>query len=88
MHRRAGYCGGNSFARQQYERAKNKYEIYEESGVKEYWVVSPQDNTFIVYTLINGKYNASRLMVAGDIITSSVLEGFSLDLIELFERAQ
>jgi Uma2 family endonuclease len=65
---------------------KNKYEVYEESGVKEYWVVSPQDNTFIIYTLINGKYDASRLMVAGDVVTSSVLEGFSLDLTELFEN--
>ena len=64
---------------------KNKYEVYEESGVKEYWVVSPQNNTFIIYTLINGKYDASRLMVAGDVITSSVLDGFSLDLTELFE---
>ena len=25
---------------------KNKYEVYEEAGIKEYWVVSPQDNTF------------------------------------------
>jgi len=64
---------------------KNKYEVYEESGVKEYWVVSPQDNTFIMYTLINDKYDASRLMVTGDVVTSSVLAGFSLDLTELFE---
>ena len=63
---------------------KNKYEVYEESGVKEYWVVSPQNNTFIIYTLINGKYDASRLMVAGDVVTSSVLDGFLLDLSELF----
>ncbi len=63
---------------------KNKYEVYEEAGVKEYWVVSPQDNTFMVYTLIDGKYDASRLMVAGDVVSSSVLPGFSLDLTELF----
>ena len=24
---------------------KNKYEVYEESGVREYWIVSPQDKT-------------------------------------------
>ncbi len=65
---------------------KNKYEVYEESGVKEYWVVSLQDETFIVYTLTNGRYYASRLMVAGDIITSSVLDGFSLDFTQLFRR--
>ena len=64
---------------------KNKYEVYEEAGVKEYWIVSPQDNTFTVYTLTAGKYVASRQMVAGDVIISSTLPGFSLDLTELFE---
>jgi Uma2 family endonuclease len=64
---------------------KNKYDIYEEAGVAEYWVVSPQDKTFLAYTLNNGKYQPSRLMVAGDVMTSSVLDGFALDLKELFE---
>lgn len=64
---------------------KNKYEIYEESGVKEYWVVSPQNKTFLAYTLVDGKYRPSRLMTTGDIVTSAVLVGFSLDLKELFD---
>ncbi len=65
---------------------RNKYEVYEQAGVKEYWVVSPQDRTFLVYTLNDGAYRPSRLMVAGDIVTSSVLDGFSLDLSRLFEE--
>ncbi len=65
---------------------KNKYEVYEESGVQEYWVVSPQDDTFLVYTLTNGRYIPSRIMVAGDVVTSSVLDGFSLDLTDLFAK--
>jgi Uma2 family endonuclease len=64
---------------------ENKYEIYLEAGVKEYWVVSPQNRTFLTYTLHDGKYIPSRLMVAGHTVTSPVLEGFSLDLKELFE---
>lgn len=63
---------------------KNKYEVYEEAGVKEYWIVSPQDETFLVYTLSDGKYLSSRARTTGDIITSTVLPGFSLDLTELF----
>jgi Uma2 family endonuclease len=65
---------------------KNKYEVYEQSGVKEYWVVSPQDYTFMVYTLRDGKFSPSRLMVEGDIITSSVLSGFSMPLSDLFKK--
>ncbi len=64
---------------------KNKYEIYEEAGVKEYWVVSPQNQTFILHTLTDGTYHPSRLMTTGDIVTSSVLPGFSLDLTGLFD---
>jgi Uma2 family endonuclease len=65
---------------------KNKFEIYEESGISEYWVVSPQDQTFALYRLEEGCYQSSRLMVAGDIVTSTVLPGFSLNLSELFEK--
>lgn len=65
---------------------KNKYEVYEESGVKEYWVVSPQDETFVVYSLVDGCFQPSRVMVAGDVVVSTALPGFSLDLSELFEH--
>ena len=64
---------------------KNKYEIYEEAGVKEYWVVSPQNQTFILHTLTDRTYRPSRLMTTGDIVTSSELPGFSLDLTGLFD---
>ena len=63
---------------------KNKYEVYEESGVKEYWIVSPQDYTFLMYTLTEGKFVPSRLMTEGDVVTSAVLPGFALDLEALF----
>ena len=63
---------------------KNKYEVYEEAGVKEYWVVFPVEKTMIIYTLINEKYQPSRLFACGDIVTSSVLPGLSIDLEELF----
>ncbi|MES2702137.1 MAG: Uma2 family endonuclease [Bacteroidota bacterium] len=64
---------------------RNKYSIYEQSGVKEYLVVSPQDRTFIAYTLVNGSYVTSRLMAEGDIFKSTVLDGFSMDLKQMFD---
>jgi len=64
---------------------KNKYEVYEEAGVPEYWVVSPQDETVLVYTLTGGRYTASRMMVAGDSLQSTALDGFSLNIARLFE---
>ena len=55
---------------------KDKFEIYEKSGVKEYWIVSPQNETFQVYTLENQRYQPSRALTNGDIVTSSVLPAF------------
>ncbi|MBS1526696.1 MAG: Uma2 family endonuclease [Bacteroidetes bacterium] len=64
---------------------RNKYEAYEEAGIKEYWIVSPQDKTFLKYTLApNGRYEPSKLMTMGDVITTPVLPGFTLDLETVF----
>lgn len=38
-----------------------KFELYAEAGVPEYWIVDPDDQTIIIYTLQNGQYAGSRL---------------------------
>jgi Uma2 family endonuclease len=63
---------------------QNKYEVYEEAGVQEYWIIHPSERTFLKYTLINGTYMASRLLTGGDNVTTPILPGFVLDLEELF----
>ena len=64
---------------------QNKYEVYEESGVKEYWIIHPNECTLIINTLINGKYQASRIFTHGDKVASQAVEGFVLDLEEVFD---
>jgi Uma2 family endonuclease len=64
---------------------KKKYDVYEEAGVKEYWVVSPKDQWMRIYTLIDGKYSESSYLLAGDTVTSSVLPGFSLSVTDMFK---
>ncbi|MBC8054874.1 MAG: Uma2 family endonuclease [Sphingobacteriaceae bacterium] len=64
---------------------KNKFEVYEEAGVKEYWIIHPNEQTFLKYSLTKeGKFNAERLLTIGDEITSSILPGFVLNLDEVF----
>lgn len=65
---------------------KQKQEVYEQSGVREYWVISPQNQWCIIYTLIDGKYNLSGPFVEGEFITSTVLPGFTLNLSTLFDK--
>ena len=63
-----------------------KYNLYEENGVKEYWVVGPSEKTLLIYTLDRyGKYHPSQLYVRSDTVRSSVLAGFALDLSDVFE---
>ena len=64
---------------------QNKYEVYEESGVLEYWIIHPYEKTLLVYTLTDKKYVPSRLFTLGDKVPSQCIEGFVLDLDELFE---
>ncbi len=66
---------------------KNKYEVYEESGVKEYWIISPQDNTFFVYLLNDaGGFVPQRILVEGDVFKSPVLTGFELNIGDIFKQ--
>lgn len=65
---------------------QNKYEVYEENGVQEYWIISPQDKTFLKYTLNDeGVYFPSRLLTIGSEVTTPVLPGFILDLEQVFK---
>ena len=63
---------------------QNKYEGYEESGVKEYWIVAPEGQFMQVNTLANGKYQPSKLLTLGDEIITPILPGFVLNLDEVF----
>jgi Uma2 family endonuclease len=63
-----------------------KYELYEKSGVKEYWIVHPNDKTLSIFLLDNeGKYVPSKPLTYGDIAESGVLPGLELDLNEVFQ---
>ncbi|TDK42771.1 Uma2 family endonuclease [Algoriphagus formosus] len=62
-----------------------KFDLYESQGVKEYWIVSPENQTFTINTLIDQRYVTSRMMTSGDVVESAVIRGFSLDLKAFFE---
>ncbi|MFN4082862.1 MAG: Uma2 family endonuclease [Bacteroidia bacterium] len=62
----------------------NKFEVYEENGVLEYWIVHPEEKTITIYELTNGKFIAGRMLTEGDIAKSKVLPGFELNIEEMF----
>nr|MBI1228958.1 Uma2 family endonuclease [Cytophagales bacterium] len=63
---------------------RNKYEVYEESGVKEYWIILPNEQTLLIYFLQNGAYVPSRLYTVGDVVECRVIGGLMLELDQVF----
>ena len=62
-----------------------KYALYEASGVKEYWIVLPNDRSLIIFTLDeNGLYQSAKPLIRGDKVVSRVLTGLEIDLDEIF----
>ena len=63
---------------------QNKFEVYEEAGVLEYWIIHPLEKTFLKYELTEGRFVAFRPLTIGDDVTTTLLPGFTLNLTELF----
>jgi len=66
---------------------KFKFDVYEENGVKEYWIVSPEAQTLQINVLVNNSYQSSRLYSQGDVVGSSILPGYELNVSDIFEDA-
>ena len=66
---------------------RDKFDLYEEAGVKEYWLVHPDERTVQIYQLNeSGKYIGLRPFVDDDSITTPIVPGLMVDLRDVFEH--
>lgn len=66
---------------------KDKYSIYEESGVKEYWIIYPGEKSMMRFVLNEqGKYIGLQPLTEDDTVTTPILPGLEISLMEVFER--
>jgi len=64
---------------------KIKRDLYEQHGVREYWLVHPTDKTFMIYCLRQDKqYAKAEIYASQDIVESTVIEGLKIELTDLF----
>lgn len=63
-----------------------KYDLYEEAGVREYWIANPAEENIVVHGLDpgSGKFSALKMYAGGDIIRSAAVAGFELPVDALF----
>jgi len=61
-----------------------KKEIYEQSGVKEYWIVDPKKLRIDVYRNIGQRFELNQRIESAGIAKSLVIEGFEVSLENIF----
>lgn len=66
-----------------------KKKLYAKNGVREYWIVDPEEETIEVLNLKEGEFlgKSYNTGVAGQTsrLSSSVIQGFDIDIKEIFE---
>ena len=63
---------------------KDKFDLYEESGVKEYWIVQPEGKWVNIYFLENGRFITRRPFVASDTIKSQFFKDLEFPVEKIF----
>jgi Uma2 family endonuclease len=64
-----------------------KFTLYEESGVKEYWIVHPNDKAVTVFLLQeDGKYDAGTIYEWKGKVPVNIFDNYLIDLNDIFEQ--
>ena len=64
-----------------------KFELYQEAGVKEYWIINPVEENLVVYIMnASDEYEGGNMYAGGDRIKSFAIKGFEIEVNEIFVR--
>ena len=64
-----------------------KFALYEEHGVKEYWIVHPKDEAITVFLLQeNGKYDNGTVYEFEEKVPVHIFDNYLIDLNDIFEK--
>lgn len=62
---------------------KDKFELYQESGVREYWIVDPNQESVLIYILKNGEYIGLKPVV-DDVAISYIFPDLTVHTNDIF----
>ena len=65
---------------------RDKFELYQNAGIPEYWLVDPERETVVIYQLgEDQQYFTKQPFTSEDILKSPLLKGLEIDLDDIFE---
>lgn len=62
---------------------KDKYQLYEEAGVREYWIIDPNQESVLINILENGKYK-NQYPIIDDEVVSHIFPNIKIHTNEIF----
>ncbi len=65
-----------------------KRDLYEQYGVKEYWIIDPEPETVEVLALVNSRYELTMRSGRGQAAASQLLPGFQVEVDWLFGKVE
>lgn len=65
------------------DRTKKKL-LYEKSGVKEYWIADPDNQTVEQFILVEKEFTEGRMHGKGDFVQSNILKGLRFEVSVVF----
>ena len=65
---------------------KYKFDLYEEAGVLEYWIVNPQDKTIYVFVLQTRKFVGQHPLIEEDRKKSLLFPSLNFNLDKIFKN--
>jgi len=67
------------------EELRMKYEVYEEAGVKEYWIADPAKKAVLVFLLQpDGKFSVPEIFTGRDQLAAQCVPGLKFNINEIF----
>lgn len=62
----------------------DKMAIYEQSAIREYWIVDPNNKAVEIFTMRENRYQLASFAAVSGLVQSTVLENFELEVATLF----
>lgn len=63
---------------------QDKFELYQQNGVSEYWIVQPEHDDVLAFTLENGRYQLTKIYVKGDRVSPVIFPELIIDTEDIF----